>query len=122
MHSNFVFLEEEFPILYNIGCSAEYNLHSDPVTTLWKFRVFEEKIIDYLFEEHNLAKPRENTLHNRIRVLEEERILQPNIAILIHNINPNYALGSPEIFFSMIILKAESILFCLFKVKTNLYK
>jgi len=83
---NFNYLEKEFPLLYNIGCSAEYNLHSDPVTTLWKLRVFEEKIVEYLFEEHSFEKPRENTLHYRIKVLEDEGILQPNIASLIHNI------------------------------------
>src|SRR4051812_32194055 len=78
--SNFAFLEKEFPLLFNIGNAAEFNLHADPVTTLWKLRVFEEKVVDYIFEEHDFEKPRENTLHNRIRILEDERILQPNIA------------------------------------------
>lgn len=36
--SNFLFLESEFPILFNIGQSAEFNLHQDPVTCIFKLR------------------------------------------------------------------------------------
>lgn len=84
--SNFIFLEREFPILYNIGAAAEYNLYGDPTISLLKLRVFEEKMVDYLFEEHNLDKPYDNTLHNRIKVLEDEKVLLPNIASLVHGI------------------------------------
>lgn len=84
--SNFIFLENEFPILFNTGCAAEYNLHTDPGTALWKLRLLEEKIVDYIIEEHRLERPYEDTLHNRIRLLEEERIIQPNIASLMHGI------------------------------------
>jgi len=118
--SNFTYLETEFPILYNIGCSAEYNLHSDPVTTLWKLRVFEEKIVDYLFEEHNLEKPRENTLHNRIRILEDERILQPNIASLIHNIKHKGNIATHES--KGTLEDAKTILFSAFKVAKWFYQ
>lgn len=84
--TNFGFLAKEFPILFNIATSAEYNLYTEPGTTLWKLRVFEEKIVEYLIEEHDLDKPYSDTLHNRIILLEDERILQPNIASLIHAI------------------------------------
>lgn len=86
MASVFLFLEKEFPILFNIGTAAEYNLYADPAISLLKLRVFEEKMVDYLFEEHNLDKPYDNTLHNRIKVLEDEKILLPNIASLVHGI------------------------------------
>ncbi len=119
-HSNFTFLETEFPILFNIACSAEYNLHSDPVTALWKLRVFEEKIVDYLFEEHNLEKPRENTLHNRTRVLEDERILQPNIASLIHNIKQKGNIATHES--KGTLEDAKTILFSAFKVAKWFYQ
>lgn len=94
--SNFLFLEKEFPILFSIGCNAEYHLHNDPPTSLLKLRVFEEKMVDYLFEEHNLDKPYENTLHNRIRLLEDEKVFQPNIASLIHNIKHKGNLAAHE--------------------------
>jgi len=42
-NSNFHYLEKEFTILFNIGQAAEFNLHSDPVTCLFKLRQFGEK-------------------------------------------------------------------------------
>lgn len=84
--SNFHFLEREFPILFNLACSAEYNLHTDAPVSLIKMRVLEEKIVEYIFEEHNLDKPYDNTLHNRIRILEDERIVAPNISSLLQGI------------------------------------
>jgi type I restriction enzyme R subunit len=81
-----LFLEKEFPMLCNIACAAEYHLHSDPSVTLIKLRVFEEKLIDYIIEEHDLEKPYENTLHTRIKLLEDEKVLPPNVSSLVHNI------------------------------------
>lgn len=85
-YSNFAFLEKEFPILFNIANAAEYHLYADPGISLWKLRVLEEKIVDYLVEEHNLEKPYNDSLHTRIQLLETERILPPNIASLVHAI------------------------------------
>lgn len=95
-NSNFLFLEKEFSILFSIGCAAEYHLYSDPSIALLKLRVLEEKMVDYLFEEHSLEKPRENTLHNRIRILEDEKIFLPNIASLIHGIKQKGNLAAHE--------------------------
>jgi type I restriction enzyme R subunit len=119
-NSNFLFLEREFPILYNIGATAEHNLHTDPVTALWKLRVLEEKMIEYIFEEHNLDKPRENSLHNRIRVLEDEKILQYNIASLLHNIKHK---GNVAVHESKGTLDdAKTMLFSAFKVAKWFYQ
>lgn len=52
--SNFSFLESEFPILFNIGQASEFNLHQDPVTSLFKLRQFGERLTEFLFEEHHL--------------------------------------------------------------------
>lgn len=84
--ANFHFLEREFPMLFNLACSAEYNLYTDAPVSLIKMRVLEEKIVEYIFEEHNLDKPYDNTLHNRIRILEDERIVAPNISSLLQGI------------------------------------
>ena len=73
--SNFIFLRKEFPILYNVGKSAEYNLYTDPITTLFKLRQFGERLSEILFEEHHLDFPSENTFHIRIKTLEFEKIL-----------------------------------------------
>ncbi|GAB2767414.1 hypothetical protein GCM10027275_07190 [Rhabdobacter roseus] len=42
--SNFSFLEAEYPILFNIGQSAEYHLHTDPASSLMKQRLFAERL------------------------------------------------------------------------------
>lgn len=84
--NNFKFLQEEFPILHNIACSAEYNLHSDSVTALFKLRQFGEKLTTFVFENHNLDSPAENTFHNRIQILEDEGIIQSNVSSLLNNI------------------------------------
>lgn len=85
---NFSFLEEEFPILYNLACSAEYNLYVDPVVSLIKLRQFGERITTQLFLIHGLEFPSEtnNTFYYRIKKLQDEGVLQPNIFSLFQNI------------------------------------
>lgn len=84
--SNFSFLEEEFPILFNIGQSAEFYLHQDPVACLFKIRLFGERLTEKLFEEHALQFPYDNSFHNRLKALEYERVLPATIKDLFFNI------------------------------------
>lgn len=120
MELNFAFLKVEFPILFNIASSAEYNLHQDPVTTLFKLRQFAEKLTDYVVETHNLEPPAENTFHNRVRALEDECILQPNIAGLVHNIKRQ---GNQAVHRNTHTKEdAKSILFSAFKVAKWFYQ
>jgi type I restriction enzyme R subunit len=84
--SNFQFLEKEFPILFNIGNSAELNLNADPVVSLFKLRQFGERITEIVFEEHSLDFPFDNTLHNRIKVLWFEKILPSTINDILFTI------------------------------------
>jgi len=84
--SNFAHLEEEYPILFNLGQSAEFYLHQDPVVCLIKLRQFGERLTEMLFELHSLAFPYDNTFHNRIRTLEFEKILPVNIKDLFFHI------------------------------------
>lgn len=113
-NSNFVFLEQEFPLLFNVGKSAEFNLHEDPVTSLFKLRQFSERLTEMLFEEHALEFPYENTLHNRLKTLELERVLPGTIKDLLFtikdkgNIAVHQGKGSLE--------DGKSILFSAFKV------
>ncbi|SKA01258.1 type I restriction-modification system endonuclease [Sediminibacterium ginsengisoli] len=78
--SNFIYLEQEFPLLCNIGKTAEYYLYNDPVVCLIKLRQLGEKISEHLFEEHKLAFPWVNTFHNRIKILEEQKILSTTVS------------------------------------------
>ncbi|MFC2188504.1 type I restriction-modification system endonuclease [Fulvivirgaceae bacterium LMO-SS25] len=84
--SNFSYLEKEFPILYNIGQAAEFNLFQDPVTCLFKLRQFGEKLTELLFDEHHLEFPFDNSFHNRLKTLEFENVLPFQIKDLLHSI------------------------------------
>ncbi len=77
--SNLSYLEKEYPILFNIGQAAEFNIHQDPITCLFKLRQFGEKLTEYLFEEHHLEFPYGNSFHNRLKTLEFELSEGPNI-------------------------------------------
>jgi len=84
--SNFSFLEDEFAILFNIGQSAEFYLHQDPVSSMFKMRLFAERLTEKLFEEHALEFPYEDTQHNRLKMLEFENVLPSNIKDLLFHI------------------------------------
>jgi type I restriction enzyme, R subunit len=84
--SNFSYLEEEFPILFNIGQSAEFYLHQDPVASLFKIRLFAERLTEKLFEEHALEFPYDNSQHNRLKTLEFEKVLPLNIKDIFFHI------------------------------------
>lgn len=45
---NFKFLEEKWPILYNLGEAAERNLYIDSNTTLMKVGMFGEVVVKYM--------------------------------------------------------------------------
>lgn len=81
--SNFAYLESEFPILFNIGQSAEFNLYQDPVISLFKLRQFGEKLTELLFEIHRLEFPYDNSFHNRLKTLEFERVLPIRVTDLL---------------------------------------
>lgn len=84
--SNFHFLEAEFPLLLNIGQSAEYYVYSDPVVSVSKLRFWGEKVTEVLFEKHGLAFPEENTFHNRLKTLQFEGVLPDSVADLFFNL------------------------------------
>jgi type I restriction enzyme, R subunit len=84
--SNFIFLEAEYPILFNIGQSAEYHLHTDPAASLMKLRVFAERLTVKLFKEHALEFPEENTQFQRLKALEFAQVLPFSIKDILHHI------------------------------------
>ena len=54
--SNFGFLRKEFPLLYSLGTEAEFQLHYDAVSALFKLRLFGGKLVDHLFAEHHCPR------------------------------------------------------------------
>ena len=82
-NSNFLFLESEFPLLFNLSQAAEFNLYSDPVVSLFKLRAFGEKVTEEVFNAHYLEFPVDNTFHNRLKVLQIENILPYQVKDLL---------------------------------------
>jgi type I restriction enzyme R subunit len=86
MESNFKFLSTEYPILANLGILAERYIHDDPNTSLFKLRLFGEKMVETIFEIHQLDFPYENTAFRRLELLKDEAILEDTILGLFHTI------------------------------------
>ena len=118
--SNFSYLEKEYPILFNIGQAAEFNIHQDPITCLFKLRQFGEKLTEYLFDEHHLEFPYDNSFHNRLKTLEFERVLPDQVKDLLHTIKNkgNVAVHQNRGTFE----EAKSILFSSFKISKWFYQ
>jgi type I restriction enzyme R subunit len=86
MESNFKFLSIEYPILANLGILAEKYIHDDTNTSLFKMRLFGEKMVETIFEIHQLDFPYDNTAFRRLELLKDEGILEDNILSLFHTI------------------------------------
>ncbi len=86
MNSNFNFLKNHFPILANLAESANFNVFADPVTSLFKLRLFGEKFVHILFEEHGMEFPFNNTFHNCLKELEYNQVLPDRVKDLLFTI------------------------------------
>ena len=86
MESNFKFLSTEYPILAKLGILAEKYIHDDTNTSLFRMRLFGEKMVETIFEIHQLDFPYENNAFRRLELLKDEAILEDNILSLFHTI------------------------------------
>ncbi len=86
MKSNFSFLESEWEIMGELGEMAEDNLYRDPNTTIVKLRMFAEQIVDYMFAYDKLEEPEEDSLFNKLKLLEREGIIQDDITDIFHSL------------------------------------
>ncbi len=84
--SNFNFLDEDLQILKNLAQSAEQYLHSDPPVCLFKLRIFGEKFVDWIYNEHGLDFPYDNSFFNRIQGLIDAGKITYPVPDLIHKI------------------------------------
>lgn len=86
MNSNFLFLSKEFSILSNLGTQAEKYIHDDPPVAIFKMRLFGEKMVEKIFEIHQLDFPYENTAFRRLQKLEDEGLLDDKIVSIFHTV------------------------------------
>lgn len=77
--SNFSFLESEFPLLYNLAQTAEYNLYEDPSTSLYKLRQFGEYMTEQIFDTYGMELPEKNNFQTRVFILRNQGILPSNV-------------------------------------------
>ncbi len=112
--TNFHFLEQEYPILFNLIQGAEYLLHDDPVTSLMKQRQYAERLTELLFEEHCLEFPYDNTFNNRLRELKFGGVLPHMINDLFHTIKHKGNLATHQMVGT--VEDATGTLFSCFKV------
>ncbi len=118
--SNFSYLAEEYPILFNTGQAAEYNLYTDPITSLFKLRQFGEKLTEILFEEHHLEFPRENSFHTRLKTLQYESVLPFQVKDLLFIVKNK---GNTAVHENRgTIDEAKSCLFSAFKIAKWFYQ
>lgn len=87
MKSNFEFLKESFPVLSNLGGTAENYLYSDTNSCLIKLGLFGETVVKLMFQLDNLEEPTiENTHANRIKVLKKEGLISREIDDILYSL------------------------------------
>ncbi len=77
--SNFQFLEDEYPLLYNLAQAAEYNLYQDPATSLFKLRQYGEYMAKQIFETYGMGLPEDSKFQNLVYILRNQGILPSNV-------------------------------------------
>ncbi len=85
MKSNFEFLDQSFPVLYNLGETAERYLYSDANSCLIKLGLFGETIVNLMLQLDRIKPPQfDNTHANRIRLLKREGLLPSDIDNILY--------------------------------------
>ncbi len=87
MKSNFMFLEESFPVLSQIGNAAETYLYSDTNACLIKLGQFGETLVNMMLKLDNIDPPSyDNTHANRIELLKKEGLLPREIEDILNSL------------------------------------
>ena len=76
MKSNFEFLNRYWPVLAQIGETAEHYLYSDPNACIFKMGLFAERLVQEILVFEKIAEPEtDNTHANRIRIIKRAGLL-----------------------------------------------
>ncbi len=87
MKSNFEFLKDTFPVLSNLGETAENYLYSDTNSCLIKLGLFGETIVKIIFQLDGLEAPKiDNTHANRIKILKKEGLISREIDGILYSL------------------------------------
>ena len=86
MASNFAFLRERFPALFNLGNLAERYCASDSNSCLMKLGMMGETIVNLMFAYDNIPAPLDNTAVARINTLFREGLLTEDLCGILHRL------------------------------------
>lgn len=90
MKSNFLFLQNKFNVLCEIGQLAEKYLYSDTNSCLIKLGMFGETVVNLMLQLDNIAPPEfDNTHANRIRILKREGMIPIEIDNILYSLRKN---------------------------------
>lgn len=90
MRSNFDFLKNDYPILYQIGNIAEKYLYTDSNSCLIKLGMFGETVVNLMLQLDKIPAPQtDNTHANRIKVLRKEGMLPNQIDDILYALRLN---------------------------------
>ncbi len=84
MNSNFCFLENDFPVLFNFGQLAEEYCYSDSNSCLMKLGMIGETIVNLMFTYDRVPFPADNTAIKRIDTLYREGLLAQDLVDILH--------------------------------------
>ena len=87
MKSNFLFLQNRFAVLCEIGQLAEKYLYSDTNSCLIKLGMFGETVVNLMLQLDNISPPEfDNTHANRIRLLKREGMIPTEIDNILYSL------------------------------------
>ncbi len=87
MESNFIFLDNNFPVLAQIGATAEQYLYSDPNSCLIKLGLLGETIVNLMMQYDGIQPPSyDNTHANRIKLLKGQGLLPREIDDILYSL------------------------------------
>jgi type I restriction enzyme R subunit len=87
MKSNFECLNNHFPVLANLGGTAETYLYSDTNSCLIKLGLFGETIVNLMFKLDGIVPPDyDNTHANRIKLLKREGLISQSIDDIFYSL------------------------------------
>lgn len=84
MQSNFLFLNDNFPVLATFGEQAERYVYSDPNSCLMKLGMIGETIVNLMFTYDHIPLPFDNTAVNRIDILFREGMITRDLVDILH--------------------------------------
>lgn len=98
MESNFLFLENEYPVLSRLGYLAEAYLYTDPNSCLVKLGMLAENIVGIMMKLDGLTVPPEldDTNANRIRTLKKNNLLPVEIDNILYSIRKTRNVAAHE--------------------------